>query len=417
MQQYFDVYKENWGQIQKAARDLNAQFEGAYDIEVEMYHKDSNDEQHHIGDITELENEISFTFDLPTGMKEQQSGETKKFVLVRVHKNANGEVEYSTINYTLNGDGTFTAKSDLYSDFIWVSIDENDSIPIDSQNEQIKSFVVRFYREILGRSSEDIAKDQDGVNNWTSSLANKTQSGADVAKGFVLSSEFKNKNLNNEQFLQRMYKGFFDRDPDESGYNEWLNKLNQGLSREDVLVGFVNSPEFRNLCAKYEINPGSLEASKQTPQNNNQSNQQSSQRPPLKLDSTGVDEAQLDEFVERLYKNVLGRESDAEGKAYWISAIMNGEDDKGNVYDAAIVIRRGFFESKEYQNMGRNDDEFLTDLYWAFFNREPDAEGYAYWQNKMKNEGYSRQKIVDEGFGHSPEFKNLLTSYGFIILE
>ena len=140
-------------------------------------------------------------------------------------------------------------------------------------------------------------------------------------------------------------------------------------------------------------------------------------RPPLKLDSSGVDEAKLDDCVERLYKEVLGRDSDEGGKTYWTAAIMDGHDDRGNTYDAAIAIRKGFFESKEYLNKGRTDDEFLVDLYHAFFGREPDEGGYTYWQNKMKNEGYTRQRVIDEGFGHSKEFKNLLTSYGFIILE
>ena len=121
IQETYDKYKLNWGQVQKATRFLNAQFEGAYNIEVEMYHKDKNGNQTHIGNITELENEVTFTFDLPTGMKEQQSGNTKKYVLVRIHINSYGEEEYTPVNYTINDDGTFTASSNLYSDFVWVS--------------------------------------------------------------------------------------------------------------------------------------------------------------------------------------------------------------------------------------------------------------------------------------------------------
>ena len=52
-------------------------------------------------------------------MKEIESGETKKFVLVRIHK---GTIE--PIDYVINGDGTFTASSDKYSDFIWLIVDE-----------------------------------------------------------------------------------------------------------------------------------------------------------------------------------------------------------------------------------------------------------------------------------------------------
>ena len=123
IQQYFDEYKKNWGQIQKAAKDLNAQFEGAYSIEVEMYHKDKDDNDHHIGNITELDDEVTFTFDLPTGSKEEGSGETKKYVLVRIHINKNGETEYSPIECTVNEDGTVTAKSDQFSDFVILSVD------------------------------------------------------------------------------------------------------------------------------------------------------------------------------------------------------------------------------------------------------------------------------------------------------
>lgn len=127
IQTYFDAYKENWGQIQKAARELNAQFAGAYNIEVEMYHKDKDDVEHHIGNITELDNEISFTFDLPTGMKEMESGGAKKYVLVRVHKNSDGEMECSPVDFTVNDDGTFTAQSNQYSDFVFLVLeDEHD---------------------------------------------------------------------------------------------------------------------------------------------------------------------------------------------------------------------------------------------------------------------------------------------------
>ena len=115
------------------------------------------------------------------------------------------------------------------------------------------------------------------------------------------------------------------------------------------------------------------------------------------LDASGVKEDMLDEYVERLYTEILGRPSEPEGKEYWKKVIIEGKDDNGNIYDAATAARRGFFESTEYKNKGRNDDEFLKDLYHAFFGREPDEAGYADWQNRMKNQGYSRQRVIDEG--------------------
>ncbi len=117
LEENFGKYKNNWGQIQKAARELNAQFGGAYNIEVEMYHKDDSGKDYHIGHITELENEITFTFDLPTGMKEVQAGYARKYVLVRIHMN-----EMDTVNVTV-GEDSFSAKSDTFSDFVLLYVD------------------------------------------------------------------------------------------------------------------------------------------------------------------------------------------------------------------------------------------------------------------------------------------------------
>ena len=39
------------------------------------------------------------------------------------------------------------------------------------------------------------------------------------------------------------------------GYNGWINALNRGVSRQDVLSGFIYSLEFENLCSSYGIAP------------------------------------------------------------------------------------------------------------------------------------------------------------------
>ena len=318
--------------------------------------------------------------------------------------------------------GIYEAEKESNATFYEIEVIENGSsnVLVFSDNpgdvnkktdaKQVRDYVTRFYKVVLGRDGEE-----SGINDWTNKLVTKEKTGCDVAKGFAMSPEFTKKNLSNDEFLKTMYKAFFNREPDESGYNNWIQKLNSGVSREAVIAGFVNSYEFQNLCAKYNINPGTMVVSEEGQKITQP--QQPQQKPPLKLDASGVDDAKLDEYVERLYTEILGRPSESDGKAYWKKVIIEGQDKDGNIYDAATAARKGFFESVEYRNLGRNDDEFLTDLYHAFFGREPDESGYADWQNRMKNEGYSRQRVIDEGFGRSPEFKNLLKSYGFKIIE
>ena len=112
----------------------------------------------------------------------------------------------------------------------------------------LERFVARFYRECLGREA-----DLSGLFDWREHLNNQTRGGAEIALGFVLSQEFANRNLSNEEFLRVLYRAFFDREPDSGGFNDWLLKLSNGLSRRNVLNGFLNGAEFSNLCESFGI--------------------------------------------------------------------------------------------------------------------------------------------------------------------
>ncbi len=114
--------------------------------------------------------------------------------------------------------------------------------------EQVQAFVTRFYVECLNRQP-----DKGGLDEWVSRLLNGSRTGADVAEGFVFSDEFLRNNHNNETYLTILYKAFFNREPDSTGYGIWLGKLNSGTSRKQVLDGFLKSDEFAQLSATYGI--------------------------------------------------------------------------------------------------------------------------------------------------------------------
>ena len=115
---------------------------------------------------------------------------------------------------------------------------------------QVEAFVSRFYQLCLDRQP-----DQGGLNQWVSDLLSGKKTGADVAKGFVLSKEFIDKKYDNNTFVTILYHAFFDRDPDSGGFNSWVSKLNSGTGRETVVDGFTHSQEFIDLCANYAIIP------------------------------------------------------------------------------------------------------------------------------------------------------------------
>ncbi len=274
----------------------------------------------------------------------------------------------------------------------------------DAKSGQVEAFVSRFYTVILGRGADSV-----GLSNWTNALISKEQTGADVARGFILSDEFMNKGYLDDEFLEKMYLAFFDRNPDKAGFQDWSDKMIDGYTREQVVAGFTGAPEFKKLCADYGINPGDLGIPTDHPLGT-----------PSKLEfgsRDNIDEALVEAYVARLYQSALGRNADAGGAAYWKEAIMTGRESNSgteNYYDPASVIANGFLNSQEYLNKNKSDEEFLTDCYASFFGRKPDGPGKAYWLDKL-SKGYSRRRVILEGFGTSQEFRNLLKDYGFVI--
>ena len=105
-----------------------------------------------------------------------------------------------------------------------------------------EGFVVRSYGTLLGR-----AADEEGMRYWVSLLNNGT-GGTDIIKGFIGSQEFIGRNLSDEYFVDVLYRVFFNRTPDDAGREYWLSELASGVSRDEVLEGFIGSEEWVATC-------------------------------------------------------------------------------------------------------------------------------------------------------------------------
>ena len=124
-------------------------------------------------------------------------------------------------------------------------------------------------------------------------------------------------------------------------------------------------------------------------------------------------EEYVTDFVKRFYSVVLERpqaeiDADVDGIKYWVDRLISGVDDGSNV-------AYGFVYSKEFQNKGVSDEEYVIILYHSFFGRDPfdpnnlDTDGYNYWLNKLKT-GTDRMDVL-AGFTNSAEFQNLCNKY------
>ena len=119
-------------------------------------------------------------------------------------------------------------------------------------NIGITRFVVRLYQNVLNRNP-----DIGGLNGWCKMINGASQKKSTAIQvavdGFFHSKEFKNRNTSNSAYVNILYKTFLNRAADTGGYNNWMNKLRSGTSRDEVLKGFANSQEFANLMAGYGI--------------------------------------------------------------------------------------------------------------------------------------------------------------------
>ena len=103
----------------------------------------------------------------------------------------------------------------------------------------------------------------------------------------------------------RIYKAAFDREPDSGGLGYWIAQMDQGMSLSDLSAQFINSVEFRD---KYGLNPSN------------------------------------EKFITMLYNNVLDRDPDPDGLAWWVEEM----DSKPERTPQQVLAE--FSESDENQN-------------------------------------------------------------------
>gem|GEM_PF-1047920 len=234
--------------------------------------------------------------------------------------------------------------------------------PVDDDN--IQKFVRRMYKVCFDRDP-----DEAGFEGWCNGLKNGTENYRFIALGFLTGEEMTVRNLSDEEYLTEVYKALFDREPDEGGYNSWLNALKNGMTRAELVEGFIVCDEYSNICDEYEI-----ESRKD----------------------------QIAGYVERLYTVILGRASEEPGKTTWTNTLF------GNAISAADAAYEFAF-TPEFVNQNVSDEEFVTRFYQALLDRQPDDGGLEVWTNALKS-GVSR-KFVLEGFMESAEFTNLCNKY------
>ena len=278
---------------------------------------------------------------------------------------------------------------------------------------EIQAFVDRLYDTVLGRDA-----DPNGRNNWIDRLHTGVLSGADVARGFVFSPEFTGRGTSNEEFVTVLYEAFFDRAPDQRGFERWTGDLESGLSRLEVLQGFTGSPQFANLSASFGIRAearfgDSSDAAELVGDPTESSTLRGGAGDSILRDTTGPvssvtpnGEAFTGQ-VFRLYGATLGREPDSTGFLNWYQGLVRGQEGTGGV--TLSQAAGAFVNSAEFQKTYGDLDntDFVTLLYRNVLDRAPDQRGLDRWVGELDS-GTSRAEVV-LGFSQSGEFRSRTT--------
>ena len=237
-----------------------------------------------------------------------------------------------------------------------------------------KGFVTRMYNIVLDREP-----DEKGLKTWTTKLNNHTASASDIITGFFFSDEYKGKKKSNTDMLRDCYKAMLDRYPDAAGTQNWGKRFEIGMSIQAVCKGVVGSNEFKSLCKAYGIKPGNINLMYARDEN-----------------------FERTYFVYRLYKNCLGRSPDATGLENWCKSLRSGKTGAG--------IAQGFIFSKEYKGKHVTNYDFVDMLYRTILGRAPDKTGAASWTSKL--DYTNTREFVANGFLFSTEFKGQCTKAG-----
>lgn len=238
-----------------------------------------------------------------------------------------------------------------------------------------RQFVERLYNKVFQRKA-----DAAGLKDWSEKLYNGSTTGATTAWNFFFSREFANKNTSNEEYVEILYQALFDRTADDSGKADWVDALNNGMSRTYVLKGFAESVEFKQLCDTYAIKQGTVEIKENRDKNR-----------------------QVTGFVSRLYTIALNRSADVSGLNDWTGKLLEKKQ-------TPKQVASGFVFSKEMTNRNLSNREFVSMLYRTMMDREPDESGLNDWVARLQA-GTTREKVFD-GFADSTEFNNIVKAYG-----
>lgn len=205
------------------------------------------------------------------------------------------------------------------------------------------------------------APDRQGFEYWVDRRAAGTDLGSMVS-AFAGGTEFKQRygTLSDHQFVSLIYRNVLGRQADSRGLTHWVGQLGAGMSRADVMIGFIESAEY------------------------------------IERTGTAPGYSSVEGSTRRLYRAFFLRRPDAGGLSHWVSVAQSGS--------SLESVAQSFVSSTEFQQRygSLSNERFVHLVYQNVLGRKADAAGYNHWLGEL-NRGMSRGAMM-VGFSESAEF-------------
>jgi hypothetical protein len=137
-------------------------------------------------------------------------------------------------------------------------------------------------------------------------------------------------------YVNGVYRNLLARNADPTGQSFWVGALNAGMSRQEMALGVLQSPEYRGI------------------------------------------------EVDSYYRTFLNRAESEADRSFWVNAMVGGLSEE--------MVTFTFLTSAEYQNLHSSNSDFVGSLYRNVLSRQPDS-ALGFWTNAIVT-GESRASVV-----------------------
>jgi len=231
----------------------------------------------------------------------------------------------------------------------------------------------------------------EGIGYWASKLARGEMTFGEVADEFIASAEFTDlfgTELSHQAFIELLYSNVLDREPDPDGLAYWLGLMEEGLSQRDALLGFSNSDE--HIHKIEEENQQELSSAEAVERSQDDSDDKLSDKDALQL----------------LYDAAFNHSADEEGLGYWTKELAKSDVELADI--AAFFLASEEFQTLYGTEL--SDDDFIEALYHNTLGRDSDIAGKAHWFGQLES-GMARGELL-EIFATSDEHQEDLALTG-----